>query len=102
MTDSDHTTQAKFRRDAVSIMTSSSKVVSMRLDKTETTVARAVGAIEQQTRNLAMLTANVERLERSVTGLSRNAAMIEDGRSQRETVNNLIKLAAALGNQRAS
>lgn len=77
-------------------MTSSTEVVSMRLDKTEATAARAADAIEQQTQNIAALSGTVERLERGIS------QVVAEMSSQRETVNNLIKLATALVNQRAS
>jgi hypothetical protein len=65
----------------------------MRLDKTEATVARAADAAKQQTENMKALTVNVQRLERSGSELASNiASMVEENRSQRETVNNLIRL----------
>ena len=95
--------EAQFRRRAIDVMTNHADLVSQRLDKTEATIARAADAVEQQSQNVAVLTANVERLERAVTGLTSNIAlMVEEGRSQREMMNNLIKLATALVQQRAS
>lgn len=87
---------AKFRRDAINVMTGSAEVVSMRLGKTEQTVSRAADAIEQQTVNISNFTANVDRLERVIT------LVVAENSAQRETVHNLIKLATALVNQRAS
>ena len=95
--------EAEFRRRAIDLVTKDGEAVRMRLDKTEQTVARAADVVEQQSQNMTTLTANVERLERAVTGLSSNIAlMVEENRGQRETVDNLIKLATALVNQRAS
>ncbi len=88
--------EAKFRRDAINVMQTYSEVVAMRLDRTEQTVARAADAIEAQTSNIANLSANVDRLERAIT------LMVAENSAQRETVNNLIKLATALVQQRAS
>lgn len=96
MTNSDREVQAKFRRDAINLMANHAEIVSMRLDSTEKTVSRAAAAIEQQTQNMSVLSANVERLERAVS------IMVAEGAAQRETVNNLIKLATALVAQRAS
>ncbi|MEO0769043.1 MAG: hypothetical protein AAFY72_06360 [Cyanobacteria bacterium J06649_4] len=102
MTNSDRSAQAKFRRDAINVMTNHAETVTMRLDRTEQTVARAADAVEKQTDNLTVLTANVERLERAITGLSSNIAlMVEENRAQRETVNNLIRLATALVERQA-
>ena len=54
-------------------------------------------------RNTDMLTANVQRLEQSIAKLSDNVAlMVEENRSQRETVNNLIRLCTALVEKKAS
>lgn len=48
-------------------------------------------------RNTDMLTANIQRLEQAISKLSDNVAlMVAENRSQRETVNNLIKLCTAL------
>lgn len=96
MTNSDRSAQEKFRRDAINVMVNHSEIVRMRLDSTEKTVARAAAAIEQQTQNMSVLSANVERLERAIS------IMVAEGAAQRETVNNLIKLATALVAQRAS
>jgi cell division protein FtsB len=97
MTNSDRNTQAKFRRDAINVMSNHAEVVNMRLDKTEATVARATDAVEQQTQNMTALTANVQRLERAVSELAGNIGlMVAENRSQRETVNNLIRLATTL------
>jgi cell division protein FtsB len=93
MTNSDRNAQTKFRRDAVNVMANHSEVVSMRLDKTEATVARAADAVKQQTQNMTALTANAQRLEKAISELASNiASMVEENRSQRETVNNLIRL----------
>ena len=102
--------EAQFRKRAIDVMASHSEVVSARLDKTEKTVNRLAEAIEQQTTNIANLSANVERLERSVTGLSVDmrqltsniSLMVEENRSQRETMNSLIKLATTLVEKQAS
>ena len=95
--------ESEFRRRAIDLVTKDGEAVRSRLNQTEATVSRAADVVEQQSQNMTELTANVERLERAVTGLSSNIAlMVEENRSQRETVNNLIKLATALVNQRAS
>lgn len=53
--------------------------------------------------NADMLTANIQRLEQSVSRLADNIGlMVEENKSQRETVNNLIRLCTALVEQRAS
>jgi cell division protein FtsB len=96
MTNSDRNAQAKFRRDAINVMANHAEVVNMRLDKTEQTVARAADAIEQQTINMATLSANVDRLERAIT------QMVSANEAQRETVNSLIRMATMLIEQRAS
>ena len=58
---------------------------------------------EENRRNADMLTANIQRLEQSISKLSDNIGlMVEENRSQRETVNNLICLCTALVEQRAS
>jgi chromosome segregation ATPase len=96
MTNSDHNAQAKFRRDAINVMTNHVELVNMRLDKTEATVARAADAIEQQTINLTTLSGNIDRLERAIT------QMVTANEAQRETVNSLIRMATMLIEQRAS
>jgi len=95
MTNSDRSMQAKFRRDAINVMTSSAEAVSMRLDKTEQTVARSADSIDQLVEVVKAQSANIDRLERGIS------QMVAEMSSQRETVNNLIKLATALVNQRA-
>lgn len=82
----------------------------MRLDKTEQTVARAASAVEEQARHLTTLTANVGWLERVVNNLVASIGkqsrgidrMGAESTAQRETINNLIKLATAALEQRAS
>lgn len=65
--------------------------------------AEAQADREENRRNADMLTANIQRLEQSVSRLADNIAlMVEENKSQRETVNNLIKLATTLVEQRAS
>lgn len=65
--------------------------------------AEAQNDREEARRNTDMLTANIQRLEQSISKLSDNVAlMVEENRSQRETVNNLIKLATALVERQAS
>ena len=88
--------EAKFRRDAISVMANHSEVVGMRLDKTEQTVARAADAIDQLAAAITAQTQNIGRLERGIS------QMVAENVAQRETVNNLIKLATALVQQRAS
>ena len=69
----------------------------------ETLRAEAQNDREESRRNTDMLTANTQRLEQSVSKLSDNVGLlVAENRSQRETVNELIKLATALVNQRAS
>ncbi|MEL7520011.1 MAG: hypothetical protein AAGJ80_00075 [Cyanobacteria bacterium J06553_1] len=65
-------------------------------NSTEQTVARLADAIAAQSNNLASLSASVERLERGIS------AMVEEGRSQREVMNNLIKLCTSLVERQAS
>ena len=65
--------------------------------------AEAQNDREESRRNADMLTANIQRLEQSISKLSDNVAlMVAESAAQRETTNNLIKLATALVNQRAS
>lgn len=65
--------------------------------------AEAQADREENRRNADMLTANVQRLEQSIAKLADNVGlMVEENRSQRETVNNLIRLCTALVEQRAS
>ena len=69
----------------------------------ETLRAEAQNDREESRRNTDMLTANTQRLEQSVSKLSDNVGLlVAENRSQRETVNELIKLTTALVNQRAS
>ena len=69
----------------------------------ETLRAEAQNNKEESRRNTNMLTANTQRLEQSVSKLSDNVGLlVAENRSQRETVNELIKLTTALVNQRAS
>ena len=96
MTSSDRDIQAKFRRDAINVMTNHSEVVSMRLDRTEATVARSADLIEQLAEAIKTQSHSIDRLERGIS------QMVAEMASQRETVNNLIKLATALVQQRAS
>ena len=96
MASNDRDIQAKFRRDAVNVMANHSEVVSMRLDRTEATVARSADLIEQLAEAIKTQSHSIDRLERAVT------QMVAEGQAQRETVNNLIKLATALVQQRAS
>ena len=92
----DRNAEDKFRRDALNVINASTEVVSLRLDRTEQTVARLADAVEKQAENLDTLSANVARLERGIS------QMVAESAAQRETVNNLIKLATALVDQRAS
>ena len=65
--------------------------------------AEAQADREENRRNADMLTANIQRLEQSIAKLSDNVAlMVEENRSQRETVNNLIRLCTALVEKKAS
>ena len=96
MTNSDRDIQAKFRRDAINVMSNHSEAVSMRLDRTEATVARSADSIDQLVESIKTQSHSIDRLERAVT------QMVAEGQAQRETVNNLIKLATALVQQRAS
>ena len=65
--------------------------------------AEAQNDREESRRNTDMLTANIQRLEQSISKLSDNVAlMVQENRSQRETMNNLIKLATALVEQRTA
>lgn len=96
MTNSDRTAQAKFRRDAIAVMTNHSELVSMRLDRTEETVSRSADSIDQLVEVVKAQSHNIDRLERGIS------QMVAESVAQRETVNNLIKLATALVNQRAS
>lgn len=88
--------EAQFRRQALDVMANHSETVNARLDRTEEAVSRAAEAIEKQSVNITNLSANVERLERAIT------LMVAENSAQRETVNNLIKLATALVAQKAS
>ena len=65
--------------------------------------AEAQADREEARRNVDMLTANIQRLEQSISKLSDNVGlMVEENRSQRETANNLIRLCTALVEQKAS
>lgn len=88
--------ESEFRRRAIDIVTKDGEAVRSRLDQTEATVARAADSIAQLTEAIQAQSANIDRLERGIT------QMIAEMASQRETVNNLIKLATALVNQKAS
>lgn len=88
--------EAKFRRDAVNVMSAHADVVTMRLDRTEATVARAADSVERLITSIEAQSQNIDRLERAIT------LMVSENSAQRETVNNLIKLATALVQQRAS
>lgn len=82
--------EAEFRRRAIDVMANHAEAVSVRLDRTEQTVARLADAIEQQSSNVSTLSANVERLERAIM------TMVAENTAQRETVNSLIRLATTL------
>ena len=88
--------ESKFRRDALTAMANHAESVTMRLDRTESTVAALANAVQQQADNLTVLSANVARMERGIS------QMVAEAAAQRETVNNLIRLATALVEQRAS
>lgn len=88
--------ESKFRRDALAIISSHSDAVNMRLDRTENAVAELTKVVQLQAQNIgglgeqvSALTSATERLERGI------AAMVDEGRSQRQTVDNLIKLCTA-------
>jgi len=94
--------EAPFRRRALDVISADNETVRLRLDKTEATVARIADAVEAQTVAIANQSANMELLERAVIGLTQDRRLIvEENRSQRQTVDNPIKLATALVNQRA-
>ena len=80
-----------FREQAIRRMQSNVEAVTVRLDRTERTVARAADAIEQQTANIGNLSANIDRLERGISQL------VTEMSAQRETVNNLIRLERKAG-----
>lgn len=88
--------EAEFRRRALDIIANDGEAVRMRLDKTEQTVARSADSIDQLTTAIVNQSGNVDRLERGIS------QMVAEMSSQRETINNLIKLATALVNERAS
>ncbi|MEN8447047.1 MAG: hypothetical protein ABG776_18775 [Cyanobacteria bacterium J06555_13] len=88
--------EAKFRRDAVAVMSNHAEAVTLRLDRTEKAVADLTSAVQQQAQNLSELSANVARMERGISQI------VAENAAQRETVNNLIKLCTTLVEQRAS
>ena len=88
--------EAEFRRRALDIISNDGEAVRLRLDKTEETVARAADSIDKLTAAIGAQSVNIDRLERGIS------QMVAEMASQRETVNNLIKLATALVNQGAS
>ena len=88
--------EAEFRRRAIDLITNDGEAVRLRLDKTEQTVARSADSIDQLVVAVNAQSVNIDRLERGIS------QMVAEMASQRETVNNLIKLATALVNQRAS
>ena len=95
--------EAKFRQNALNIINQSTELVSMRLDKTEETVAKLADTVEKQAENIDRLGDRIEALTSATERLERGiSAMVEEGKSQRETVNNLIKLCTALVNREAS
>ena len=87
---------AEFRRRALDIIANDGEAVRQRLDKTEKTVARAADSIGQLTTAITAQSVNIDRLERGIS------QMVAESAAQRETINNLIKLATALVNERAS
>ena len=82
------------------IATTDAQVRELRSDavqRFEVLRAEAQNDREGARRDTDMLTANIQRLEQSISKLSDNIAlMVTENRSQRETMNNLIKLATAL------
>lgn len=95
--------EAQFRRRAIDAMANHADTVNNRLDRIEATVARTADNVAELTANIQTQSANMERLERAVIGLTSDIRLIvEENRSQRETVNNLIKLATVAIEQRAS
>ena len=93
---------AKFRRDALNVMSNHAESVTLRLDRTEKATADNTEAIKQIGEKIDRLTSsiqaqsqNIGRLERAVT------EMVAGINSQRATVDSLIKLATKLVDQRA-
>ena len=70
--------------------------VNARLDRLETVVTRTADNVSELTESIKAQSSNIERLERVI------ALMVAESTAQRETVNNLIKLATTLVNQKAS
>lgn len=88
--------EAIFRRRTLDIMEGFTGAVSMKLDaQTEATTATAE-SVNRLTKAVEAQTQNIGRLERGI------AQMVAESAAQRETINNLIKLATALVAQKAS
>lgn len=85
--------EAKFRCDALTVMGNHAEVVNMRLDRTEQTVSRLANSVEKQVENIDQLGNRVSSLMSAIERLEYGvSAMVEEGRAQRETANNLIRL----------
>ena len=82
--------EAKFRRDAINTMSGYAEATNLRLDRTEQTVSQLTDNVQELTAAIKNQSLNIDRLERAVT------RMVEDNVAQRETINNLIKLATAI------
>lgn len=85
MTNADRTAQQKFRRDAINVMTTQTEVVTMRLDRTEATVARSADSVEQLVQAITAQSASLDRLERAVTD------MVAGINAQRETMHQMMQ-----------
>ena len=123
---------AQFRRRAIETMESYANTTNERLDKTEATVARTAESVDRLVEAIAAQSQSIGRLERGIAQMVDESAaqreridraidaqtdnidrmiaaqregidrMIGEGRAQRELMNNLIKLATAAIEQRAS